>query len=53
MLPSFGPPRRQPPRMQGLYTNSALFWAPKKAGLRQLVLILYPLLGTQENAGVR
>ena len=41
-----------PPRMQGLYSNSALFWAPEKAGLRQPLLIFSPLLGTPENAGV-
>ena len=40
--------------MQGLRRNSAIFWAPKKAGLRQPILIFSPrlVLGTLENAGV-
>ena len=38
--------------MQGLRSTSALFWAPQKAGVRQPILILSPLLGTPENAGV-
>ena len=38
--------------MQGLCSISAHFWAPQKAGMRQPILILCPLLGTPENAGV-
>ena len=38
--------------MQGLRNNSALFWAPEKARVRQALLILSPCLGTPENAGV-
>ena len=38
--------------MQGLRSISALLWAPDKVGVRQPLLILPPLLGTPENAGV-
>ena len=38
--------------MQGLDSNYSLFWDPEKAGLRQPLLILSPLLGTPEIAGV-
>ena len=38
--------------MEGLCSISALFRAPKKAGVRQPILILSPLSGTPENAGV-
>ena len=31
--------------MQGLHSNSARFWATKKAGLRQPLLILFPFVG--------
>ena len=41
--------------MQGLRSNSALLWAPEKAGVRYPILILSPFLGLgiPENAGVR
>ena len=41
--------------MQGLHSNSALFWTPEKAGLRYpLLIVSLPLaLGTRENAGHR
>ena len=41
--------------MQGLPSNSALFWAPEKAGLWHPLLIFFPplALGTPQNAGVR
>ena len=45
-VPVFGDPREQ-----ALCSTSALFWAPAKAGVRQLILILSPLLGTPGNAG--
>ena len=48
----FGPLCWGPPGMQGLCTFSALFWAPKKVGIRQPILILSPFLGTPEIAGV-
>ena len=40
--------------MQGLRSNSALFWAPEKARVRWPILILSPrlALGTPEDAGV-
>ena len=40
--------------MQGLRSNSSLFWAPEKARVRWQLLILSPrlALGTPENAGV-
>ena len=40
--------------MQELRSNSALFWAPKSAGVRQPVLIfaLRYVSGTPDNAGV-
>ena len=40
--------------MQGLGSNSALFWAPEKARVRWTLLILFPhlALGTPENAGI-
>ena len=39
--------------MQGWCSNSALFWALKKAGVRQPILISTPFcLGTPKNAGV-
>ena len=40
--------------MHRLRSNSTLFWAPEKAGLRHPVLILCPrlVLGTPDNAGV-
>ena len=43
-----------PPRMQGLGSNSAPFWAPEKARVRWTLLISFPhlALGTPENAGV-
>ena len=31
--------------MQGFCNNSALFWAPEKAGVRQPLLILFPFVG--------
>ena len=34
-----------PPRMQGLRSNSALFWAAEKARLRQPLLFLFPFVG--------
>ena len=36
------------PGIQGLSSNSALFWAPKKARMRQPILILSPLFATPE-----
>ena len=39
--------------MHGLRSNSGLFWALEKVGVRQPLLILSPMLGTPENAGVR
>ena len=41
--------------MQVLRSDSALFWAPEKARMRQPVLISSPCLalGSPENAGVR
>ena len=41
-----------PPRMQGLCSNSPLFWAPEKPGLGQPLLNVSPLLGSPENAWV-
>ena len=38
--------------MKGLHSNFVLFWAPEKARVRQPILIVPPLLGTPENAGV-
>ena len=40
--------------MQGLRSDSALFWAPEKTLVRWPPLILFPhlALGTHENAGV-
>ena len=40
--------------MQGLRSNSALFWAYEKARVREplLILSLRLALGTPENAGV-
>ena len=40
--------------MQGLHSNSALFWAPEKAGVRLPLVIFSPrlVLGTPKNAGV-
>ena len=40
--------------MQGLCSNSALFWAPEKTPVRWPLLILSPrlALGTPKNAGV-
>ena len=40
--------------MQGLRSNSALFWAPKKAVVRQLLLISSPrlVLGTPRMQGL-
>ena len=40
--------------MQGLRSDSALFWAPEKVRVRWPLLILSPrlALGTPENAGV-
>ena len=38
--------------MHGLRSNSALFWATVKVGVRRPLLILPPFLGTPENAGV-
>ena len=38
--------------MEWSHSNSALFWAPEKAGVRQPILILSPCLGTPENVGV-
>ena len=51
---NFSPPwgSVEPPRMQGLCSTCALFWAPEKGGVRQPLLILSLLLGTPENAGV-
>ena len=48
------PPTFGPPTMQGLRSNSALFWDPKKAGVTRPFLIFPPCLalGTPENAGV-
>ena len=31
--------------MQGLHSNSALFWAPEKAGVRQPLLIFFHFVG--------
>ena len=42
----------KPPTMQGLRSNAAHLWAPKKARVRQQIEILSPLLGTPENGGV-
>ena len=39
--------------MQGLRTNCGLFWARKKAGLRQPLLIFSPLWGTPDKARFR
>ena len=41
-----------PQRTQGLRSVSALFQAPERARVRQPILILYPCLGTPDNAGV-
>ena len=41
-----------PPIMQGLRSTSAYLWVPEKAGVRQLLLISSPCLGTPENARV-
>ena len=38
--------------MQGVCSNSALFWPPEKAGLRQPLLSVSPLFKTPENVGV-
>ena len=40
--------------MQGLRSNSALFWASEKEGVNQPIVILSPCLalGSPENAGV-
>ena len=40
--------------MQGLRRNSAIFWAPKKAGLRQPILIFSPhlALGLRSNSAL-
>ena len=40
--------------MQGLHSNSALFWAPEKAGVRQPLLIFSPCLalGTPRRQGL-
>ena len=38
--------------MQGLRSGCTLLPAPKKVGVRQPILLLSPLLGTQKNAGV-
>ena len=41
--------------MQGLRSNSALFWAPEKEGVKPPILIFSPRLapqGTPKNAGV-
>ena len=38
--------------MQGLRSNSGPFWARKKAGVRQPLLILSPASGTPEIVGV-
>ena len=46
-VPLFGDPRDR----RGLCSTSALFWAPEKAGVRRLFLILAHLLGSPENAG--
>ena len=35
-------PHLAPPRTHALRSNSTLFWAPKKGGMRQPVLILSP-----------
>ena len=42
------------PKIQGLHSTFALFWAPEKAGVRHLILIFSTRLamGTHENAGV-
>ena len=40
------------PRMQGLSSNSALFWASENAGMRQANSDFIPLLATPENVGV-
>ena len=37
--------------MQGLRSTSALMWAPEKAGVRQPLLILSPLMGTHDMKG--
>ena len=37
--------------MQGLHSIFALFWAIEKAGVRQPLVILSPLLGTPVNDG--
>ena len=43
---------RDPLRMEALRSNSALFRAPEKVGMRQPILIFSPrlVLGTHENA---
>ena len=43
-----------PLRMQGLRSDSSLFWARDKVGVRYPILIfsLHLALGTPENAGV-
>ena len=38
--------------IQGLTSNSALFWAPEKARMKQPILILSPVLATLEIVGV-
>ena len=38
--------------MQGLCSNSPLFWAAEKARVRRPLLSVSPLLGIPENAGV-
>ena len=38
--------------MQGLRSTSALLWAPEKAGVRQPLLILSPLLGPPRMQGL-
>ena len=55
--PMLRPPhawRWGPPRVHGLHSNSALFWAPENAGVRQPLLIssLHLVLGTPKNVVV-
>ena len=38
--------------MQGLFSTSALLYPPEKAKVMQRLVILPPLIGTPENAGV-
>ena len=41
--------------MQGLHSNSALFWTPEKAGVRQPILFFSPhlALGPPRMQGLR